>query len=146
MPERGVFWNQGSPGKDDLPLRLLVFSVPSLTSCVNPTASLHLSALGANQLQSGVFGCPFQEASLAHPTFLTKAFICPDVCKGEDSKRSLLHYLQQTFPFVWQMLPTPPTVQLRHREDVNIYGAGRYGLQCGHGKGTKTVVVPGQAL
>lgn len=111
-----------------------------------PTASVHLSALGANWLQSGVFLCPFQEASPALSTFPTRAVIYPDVCEGEDSKRSLLHYLQQTFPFLWQMLPTPPTVQLGQGEDVNIYGAGRYDLQCGHGKGTKTVVVPGQAL
>lgn len=101
-----------------------------------PTASLHLSALGANQLQSGVFPCPSQEASPALSTFLTGAVIYPDVCEGEDSERSLLHYLLQTFPFLWQMLPTPPTAQLGQGEDVNIYGAGRYDLQCGHGKGT----------
>lgn len=111
-------------------------------ACISPHSFSHLSAFGTNQLQSGVFPCP----SPALSTFLTRAVICPDVCKGEDSKRSLLHYLQQTFPLLWQMFPTPPTVHLGQGEDVNIYGAGRYGLQCGHGKGTKTVAVPGQTL
>lgn len=41
------------------------------------------------------------------------------------------------------MLPTPPTVQLgQGEEDVKIYRAGRYGLQCGHGKGKKQQLLP----
>lgn len=108
-----------------------------------PTASLNLSALGADQLRGGALPCPFQEASPALSVFLGRAVICPDVHEGEDSKRSLLHYLQQTLPFLQQMLPTPPTVQLgQGEEDVKIYRAGRYSLRCGRGKGKKQQLLP----
>lgn len=108
-----------------------------------PTASLSLSTLCADHFRGAAFPCTFQEASLALSIFLRRAVICPDVHEGEDSKKSLLHYLQQTLPFLRQMLPIPPTVQLGQGEgDVKIHGAGRYSLRCGHGKGEKQQSLP----